>query len=84
MGKTKKDRTLRLVTEAKAEKKRPGKEKGLVVFAFRLTGEEREAIHKAAGPAGASRFVRSLAMAAARQDEAAIRQILKESHAGRS
>ena|SRR5712691_4817487 len=47
MSKIKKDRTLRLVTEAKAEKKRPGKEKGLVVFAFRLTGEEREAIHKA-------------------------------------
>ncbi len=83
MSKIKKNRTLKLVPEAKGETKRPGKEQDLVVFAFRLTGEERDAIHKAAGPARASRFVRSLAMAAARQDETAIRQILKESHAGR-
>jgi len=49
----------------------------LCVFAFRLTAEERDAIHKAAGPAKASKFVRSLAVAAARNDEAAVKAILK-------
>ena len=48
----------------------------LVVFAFRLTSEERELLHKAAGPAKASRFVRTLAVAAARGDKARIEQIL--------
>ena len=48
----------------------------LVVFAFRLTPEERELLHKAAGPAKASRFVRTLAVAAARGDKARIEQIL--------
>ncbi len=49
----------------------------LVVFAFRLTPEEREAIHKAAGPAKASKFVRALARAAAKRDLAAVTQIVE-------
>lgn len=49
----------------------------LCVFAFRLTAEEREAIHKAAGPANASKFVRTLAVAAARNDEETVKAILK-------
>ena len=49
----------------------------LCVFAFRLTEEERDAIHKAAGPAKASKFVRTLAVAAARNDEATVKAILK-------
>lgn len=49
----------------------------LCVFAFRLTAEERDAIHKAAGPAKASKFVRTLAVAAARNDEATVKAILK-------
>jgi hypothetical protein len=49
----------------------------LCVFAFRLTEAERDAIHKAAGPAKASGFVRRLAVAAARGDEAAVTEILK-------
>ena len=57
------------------EKKTPREE--LCVFAFRLTEEERNAIHKAAGPAKASKFVRTLAVAAARSDEAAVKAILK-------
>ena len=48
----------------------------LVVFAFRLTAAERELLHEAAGPAKASRFVRTLAVAAARGDKARIEQIL--------
>ena len=49
----------------------------LVVFAFRLTEAERNAIHEAAGPAKASKFVRNLAVAAATGDEAAVKEILK-------
>ncbi len=58
-----------------AEAKEP--REALCVFAFRLTEEERDAIHKAAGPAKASKFVRTLAVAAARNDEAAVRVIMK-------
>lgn len=49
----------------------------LVVFAFRLSQAERDQIHKASGPAGASRFVRSLAVAAASGDEAGVKAIIK-------
>ena len=49
----------------------------LCVFAFRLTAEERDAIHKAAGPAKASKFVRTIAVAAARNDDAAVKAIMK-------
>lgn len=63
-------------TVDKPETKAPREE--LCVFAFRLTPAERDAIHKAAGPAKASKFVRTLAVAAARNDEAAVRAIMKE------
>jgi hypothetical protein len=49
----------------------------LVVFAFRLTRAERDLIHKAAGPAKASKFVRSLAVAAAAGDEAAVKATME-------
>jgi len=65
--------------KAPAEKAAP-KEKtpreDLMVFAFRLTRKEGALIHKAAGPGKASRFVRSLAVAAARNDEAAVKDIM--------
>jgi hypothetical protein len=57
-----------------AEKKE--KQEDLVVFAFRLTPQERDLIHKAAGPAKASRFVRAVAIAAADGDEAAVLKLL--------
>jgi len=60
-----------------AEPKAKAPREELCVFAFRLTPAERDAIHKAAGPAKASKFVRSLAVAAARNDEAAVKAILK-------
>jgi hypothetical protein len=59
------------------EPREKGAHESLCVFAFRLTPEERDAIHKAAGPAKASKFVRELAVAAARNDEAAVRAIMK-------
>lgn len=70
-------------TTPKKEPKAPKEKKAkvpaeeLVVFAFRLTPEERDAIHKAAGPAKASKFVRALAVAAARNDEKLVATILK-------
>ena len=51
-------------------------EEETVVFAFRLSAEERELIHQAAGPAKASRFVRALAVAAAKRDQATIHELL--------
>ena len=52
------------------------KEEDLVVFAFRLTPAERDLIHKAAGPAKASRFVRAVVLAAANGDEAGVLRLL--------
>ena len=72
-------------TKAKATKpktEKPPKEQ-LVVFAFRLTPAEREAIHKSAGPARASKFVRRVAAAFANEDEAAFRGVLKEAREAR-
>ena len=46
-------------------------------FAFRLSEAERNAIHKAAGPARASKFARTLLAAAARNDEVAVKAIMK-------
>jgi hypothetical protein len=63
-------------TVDKPETRAPREE--LCVFAFRLTPAERDAIHKAAGPAKASKFVRTLAVAAARNDETTVRAIMKE------
>ena len=49
----------------------------LCVFAFRLTEAERDAIHKAAGPAKASKFARRLLVAAAQKDAAAVKAIME-------
>jgi len=59
------------------EKKTRAPREDLCVFAFRLTEEERNAIHKAAGPAKAAKFARTLLVAAARSDEAAVKAIMK-------
>jgi hypothetical protein len=48
----------------------------LVVFAFRLTRAERDLIHAAAGPAKASSFVKTLAVAAAKGDAPTVMGIL--------
>jgi len=61
-------------TETKAKSTR----EELCVFAFRLTEAERDAIHRAAWPAKASKFARNLLVAAANKDEAAVRAIMKE------
>jgi hypothetical protein len=64
---------------------KPKKEKApkvpLVVFAFRLTEEQRDQIHKAAGPAKATKFVRSAALAAASGDRPAFEDLLAQAKA---
>ena len=62
-------------TAAKADPKTPKED--LVVFAFRLTQEERALIHKAAGPAKASRFVRALSVAASTGDAKTVGEMLE-------
>ena len=72
-------------TNAKAAKpktEKAAKEK-LAVFAFRLTPAERDAIHKAAGPARASKFVRRVAVAFANASEAEFRRALKDARDSR-
>jgi len=75
--KARKPATKATEPKATAEAKPRSKREELCVFAFRLTPEERADIHKAAGPAKASRVVRALAVAAARNDEAAVKAIMK-------
>jgi len=50
----------------------------LVVFAFRLKPEERDRIHKAAGPGKATKFVRAACLAAASGDKAAFEGLLAQ------
>lgn len=61
----------------------PATEEEMVVFAFRLTRTERDAIHAAAGSARASRFVRGLAVAAARGDRSAVETLIAETQTAR-
>jgi uncharacterized protein (DUF1778 family) len=68
----------------KAEPKsaKPKKEKApLVVFAFRLTAADRDLIHKAAGPAQATQFVKSAALAAATGDPKAFEALTAQAKA---
>ena len=62
--------------EPKPKAERAPKEE-LVVFAFRLTPAERDAIHTAAGPAKASKYVRALARAASVGDLALVTKIVE-------
>ena len=74
-GTKKKTAKARKPAVKKPEKKSQREE--LCVFAFRLTPKEREDIHKATGPGKASEFVRTLAVAAARNDAAAVKAIME-------
>ncbi|MGH9867088.1 MAG: hypothetical protein ACREAA_02845 [Candidatus Polarisedimenticolia bacterium] len=50
----------------------------VVVFAFRLGSNDRDRIHAASGPAGATRFVRSAALAAAGGDRGAFDTLVEQ------
>jgi len=73
MSKSKKKAGPKAVKEPKQEKapKRP-----LVVFAFRLSEADRDAIHSAAGPGKATRFVLSAALAAVAGDDKAFKALV--------
>jgi len=68
----------------KAEPKEAFKAKPeeLVVFAFRLRPAERDLIHKAAGAAKSSKFVRTLTVAAAQGDEKTVVDLVRAARAG--
>jgi hypothetical protein len=68
---------------AKEKREPKAKEEGLVVFAIRLSEPERDAIHEAAGPARATRFIRAVAIAAAHADVDAFKQALREAEQAR-
>ena len=79
---TKKTKTAKKAARPKAKAAKAPKE-DLCVFAFRLTEAERSAIHKTAGPARASRYVRQVAAAFAKEDEAAFKAVLKDAREAR-
>lgn len=71
----------KIITVKKAEttpKKEKAPKEDLVVFAIRLTEPERKAIHDAAGPRNATQFVRAVALAAARGDDAAFKSTIAD------
>ncbi len=76
-AKTRKSTAAATAAKTPDESKTKAPREELCVFAFRLTSEERDAIHKAAGPAKASRFARELLVAAARGDHDRLQQILE-------
>lgn len=67
--------------KAAAKTAKPKREKPtepLMTFAFRLPKSESAALHKAAGPAGASRTMRALAAAFVTGDRAQFESIVDE------
>jgi hypothetical protein len=80
------EKTAAAKTETKAAK--PAREKkekapredrsGWGTFALKLPVAEREAFHKAAGPASASRFARAVLVAFTNEDEAGFKTAVKE------
>ena len=69
---------------------KPKKEKALResrdgwgTFALKMPVPEREAFHKAAGPASASRFARTVLVAFANEDETAFKTAIKEAREAR-
>jgi len=68
---------------AKAPREKAPKEADLMTFAFRMPKTESAALHKAAGPGGASRVMRSLAGAFVTGDRAVFESIVKEAREAR-
>ena len=79
----KKNKKQATTTKASKPTRKTTPKEELCVFAIRLTEAERDAIHKAAGPRRATRFVRSLAVAAARSDMKGIQRVLREAREAR-
>ncbi len=74
---TKKKSETKSAKEPKPKKDKPK----LVVFPFRLSEADRDVIHKAAGPAKATQFVRNAALAAANGDSKAFEALTAQAKA---
>ncbi len=72
MSKPKSEKTVAKAPKPKQEK---APKEPLCVFAFRLSEADRDLIHKAAGPAKATKFVRAAALAAAAGDAKAFEEL---------
>jgi hypothetical protein len=87
-SKTTKGKVPKKTTKAAVPKSKPPKvtklkrekapKEDLMVFAFRMPKAESVALHKAAGPANASRTMRALAAAFVAEDRAAFESIVEE------
>jgi hypothetical protein len=81
--KTKKTAKAKPAAEPKAKREKKAKEQDLMTFALRLPRPESEALHKAAGPRGASRTMRSLAAAFVAGDHDAFKSLIAEARKAR-
>jgi hypothetical protein len=65
---------------AKPKREKPPREsrEGWGTFALKMPVPERDAFHKAAGPASASRFARAVLVAFANDDESAFKNAMNE------
>ena len=70
-------KSTKVAKDPKGKKEKAPKEPQ-VVFAFRLTEAQRDAIHKAAGPGKASQFVLNAALALASGDREALQKLALE------
>ncbi len=85
MAAKKKSATPRKASPKKTKAEAPATEKEpLVVFAFRLSQAERDAIHQTAGPRNATQFVRRVAVAFAQEDAKAFQGVLEEAKSART
>ena len=75
--KTKTPKAAKPTRESKSKEPRESRE-GWGTFALKLPVPEREAFHKAAGPASASRFARTVLVAFANEDEGAFKSAIAE------
>lgn len=75
-------------TEKAAKTPKPPKEKKVKdatrTFAIRVSDAELAAIHKAAGPRNATKFIRQVAAAFAAGDQAAFKAVVEEAKAARA
>ena len=78
---SKKPKPVKKTESEKKPKKEKTPKEPMVVFAFRLTKEQRDLIHKAAGQAKGTKFVRAAAIAAANMDRPAFDQLLAQAKA---
>lgn len=76
---------VRAAKPIKPKKERAPRESrdGWGTFALKMPVPEREAFHKAAGPAGASRVARVVLVAFANEDEGAFKTAIKEAREAR-